>query len=216
MNNLRIFTILFLSFLHYITFAQAGASEKTLYFELRQLHSSNTWGIFISPGEGINPSERTSTGTGQVTIVTPVDFQYTDLKNYSGTWSQNARVDSPAEAPGNSYISFGFEVDMPKIRLLPKQETLLFTFTAVGNQSAKISLFNNESDPFAAPNSYSSNPGNDFGMIDFGADQGYRIYVYASNIENESSFNRDSAKAVMAVEKEKKTAEDKHLVKMDD
>lgn len=188
MNTLRLLTASLLTFCNLLIFAQTDSSEKSLYFELRQMPESNTWGVFLSPSHQISPSEQTCTGSGQVTIVAPVNFTYSNFKNYSGTWIQNARVDAPVEALDKSYISFGFVTDEPKIKIFPKQRTLLFTFTANGDRSTKIALIDNDNDPFSVPNSYGSNPGNELGMIDFGSGQ-VRTYTFASIISSERTQN---------------------------
>ena len=205
MNKILLLTAILSSLFLVQVYAQIRPVEKNLQFELRKLSESNTWGVFISPGSEITPSDQTRTGSGQVTIVVPIHFTYSNLQNFSGTWIQNARVDGPAEAPGKAYISFGFVMDEPKIRLMPRQETLLFTFLADGDAATEVTLFDNENDPFAAPNSFSSNPGNDFGMIDFGAGNGVCAYVFVPKPTDERPHYRTESssrpKVILASEK---------------
>ncbi len=160
-------------------FAQPG-NMGGLQFKV-QLLEGNTWGVFVKPMETIAPSANTSAGTGQVTLVTPSDFTFTNFTNHAGTWVQNARVNNPVEAPDKAYISFGFVTDVPKIQLFPFEETLLFTFEAAPEFAESINLFDNQNDPFLPPNSYNSNPGNDLSIIDFGTGNGVVYYTYESN-----------------------------------
>lgn len=209
MNTLRLLTASLLTCCNLLIFAQTDSSEKSLHFELRQMPESNTWGVFLCPSHQISPSEQTCTGSGQVTIVAPVNFTYSNFKNYSGTWVQNARVDGPVEAPEKAYISFGFVTDEPKIKIFPNQRTLLFTFTAHDDRATKIALIDNDNDPFSVPNSYGSNPGNELGMIDYGSGK-VRIYTFASVISGEgaqnnkveSNYDISTSKAILTNNKE--------------
>lgn len=174
--------------------AQPDNALKALNFKVQQI-DQNTYGVFVKP-EGINPSERTITGSGQVTIVAPVDFTYSNLENYGGSWVENARVDAPVEATDKAYISFGFVTDFPKINIYPNEETLLFTFTTEEEFDGTFSLID-DNDPFMTPNSYGTNPGNDLGIIDAGVQGGLQYYAYAGNYEG------DKAQAVFANNKTK-------------
>ena len=136
-----------------VTFASSiFAQNESLLFSLQQLPDLS-WGVFVKPIETIIPSDRTAAGSGQVTIVAPADFSYTAFTNVGGTWVENARVNSPEEATDKAYISFGFVNDNPRIELYPNEETLLFTFMCSNDFAAEMSLFENNTDPFATPNS---------------------------------------------------------------
>lgn len=160
--------------------AQSGGHIKSLEFKVQLMADNATYGVYVKPDQSISPSDRTMTGSGQVTLVVPSNFTYANLENHGGTWMENARVDNPMEAPGKSYVSFGFVSDEPKIELFPSEETLLFTFSCDA-MPGDVSLIDNENDPFAAPNSYNSNPGNDLGVIDLGNPNGMLYYIYARN-----------------------------------
>ena len=160
--------------------AQDFDSQNSLEFKV-QLLSDNTYGVFVKPDHTISPSSKTQTGSGQVTIVVPTDFSFSNFKNVAGTWVENARVDAPTEASKNSYVSFGFVVDNPRIQLFSNEETLLFTFTTEAAFNGQVALFDNNNDPFMTPNSFGSNPGNDLGVIDLGAKGGMAYYTYARN-----------------------------------
>ncbi|MCU0347672.1 MAG: hypothetical protein MUC59_12095, partial [Saprospiraceae bacterium] len=144
----------------------------------------------------ILPSKKSTTGSGQVTVVAPIGFVYVGLENYGGTWIENARVDGPMEAPETSYISFGFVSDEPRIKYAAGKETLLFTFV-VEDAAAKISLIDNENDPFLEPNTYGTNPGNDLGVIDFDRNGSLLVYNYSGNIDMDTI----STKSIYANEK---------------
>lgn len=182
MNTLKFIGALFFFSFAAISFAQPDNATKALNFKLQQI-GPNSYGVFLKTNKIISPSERTATGSGQVTLVTPVDFDYSNLESYAGTWVENARVNGPDEATNNTYISFGFVTDYPKINISSDDEILLFSFTVNENLEGTISLFENNVDPFAAPNSHGSNPGNDIGIIDAGSQGGLQYYAYASNYE---------------------------------
>lgn len=166
--------------------------QNGLEFKI-QLIDGNTYGVYVKPNSSISPSSKTQAGSGQVTLVTPVGFAYSNLQNISGTWIENARVDAPAEANDKSYISFGFVTDEPRIKLFPNEETLLFTFTCNATSIGQVALFDNNNDPFMTPNSYNSNPGNDLGIIDLGAKGGTAFYNYAGNYSTDSEDMRNLA-----------------------
>jgi hypothetical protein len=178
MNTVKlIFTIAILSCTTFV-FGQEGQ----LFFSLQQI-SDITWGVFVKPGDAISPSAKTAAGSGQVTIVAPIDFQYANLEEFGGSWVENARVNGPQEATDKSYISFGFVNDNPRIQLIPNEETLLFTFTTDAVFNGSFQLFDNQNDPFNTPNSYETNPGNDLGMLDFGTGNGMQTYQYSGNYQ---------------------------------
>ena len=148
-------------------------------FSLRQL-SDRSWGVFLKPSSSIFPSDQTLTGTGQVTLVAPDIFEYCEFTTHAGTWGENARVDNPKKAYGRSYISFGFLSDTPKLQIFPEEETLLFSFTTDNMFNGLLSLIDNYNDPFASPNSFFSNPGNDISIADFGNGV-LKFYTYYGN-----------------------------------
>ncbi|MBI1228001.1 MAG: hypothetical protein GC192_22405 [Bacteroidetes bacterium] len=185
MRTFNILTICLLAFFA-TNFASAQSSElqSSLEFKIQQM-ANGAYGVFVKPDHTIAPSGKTQTGAGQVTLVVPTNFTYSNFKNLAGTWVENARVDAPVEATNKSYVSFGFVVDNPRIKLFPNEETLLFTFTTDAAFDGQVKLFDNENDPFVTPNSYGSNPGNDLGVIDLGATGGMAYYTYARNYSTE-------------------------------
>lgn len=193
----RIFTLGLALLLSTSLFAQPG-NMGGLQFKL-QLIEGNTWGVFVRPMETITPTTNTSAGTGQVTIVGPSDWAYTNFTNHAGTWVQNARVNNPVEAPDKAYVSFGFVMDEPKIQLFAFEETLLFTFETAPEFANSINLFDNHNDPFLPPNSYNSNPGNDLSIIDFGTNNGVVYYTYESNYTPSATLAKKAEKVNSAL-----------------
>jgi hypothetical protein len=187
--------------------AQTEDAVADMKFVLKQLDDNTTWGVYVVPGSSIQPSKRSNTGTGQVTIVAPVGFVYAGLENYGGTWIENARVDGPMESPESAYISFGFVTDEPRIKYQSGKETLLFTLIPE-DTNIEISLFNNEDDPFATPNTYGSNPGNDLGVIDFDSDGAVIAYAYGGKMEmNANSSSKPIFVNQKAISKGNETTE---------
>lgn len=152
-----------------------------------------SWGVFVKPDNGVIPSEKLMTGSGQITIVGTEGFEYINFKNYGGTWGENSRIESPMEASGYTYISFGLMGDMPKIQMMPNQETLLFSFVADEYYNGTFYLFDNNFDPFMAPNSQSTNPGNSLSIAGIGT-RGIEYYEYAGNYSSSESENAVFAK----------------------
>lgn len=201
MNTNRLLSCcLFFFAFSFSIFAQPG-DMGGLQFKLQLMDNQGTWGVFVIPDNTISPSSNLNTGSGQVTIVTPVDFNYTNFQSLAGTWVQNARVNAPVEATDKAYISFGFVMDEPKIQLYPQEETLLFTLESATTYAGEIQLIDNENDPFLPPNSYNSNPGNDLGIIDFSSSDGLVYYTYTSNYTND----QQNSQRVLAESNEDKT-----------
>lgn len=193
MNTFRTLTFSLAIFATTVVSAQSSDFQSSLEFKIQLMPDNVTYGVFVKPDQTISPSGKTQTGSGQVTLVTPTNFTYSNFKNHAGTWVENARVDAPAEATENSYVSFGFVVDNPRIKLFSNEETLLFTFKCDAAFQGQIALIENENDPFATPNSYGSNPGNDLGVIDTGAEGGMAYYIYARNYSTEMTESRENA-----------------------
>ncbi len=209
MNTFRTIIASFALLLSFQLSAQMENAIADLYFKLKLMDDNTSWGVFVVPGESIKPTKRSNTGAGQVTIVTPAGFVYAGLENFGGSWVENARVDSPMEAPNNAYISFGFVSDEPRIKYSAGKETLLFTFIPE-DANAIISLIDNVNDPFAAPNTYGSNPGNDLGVIDFGHADGTQVYNYGANLDTENN----NKKAIFASQKPEETKQNEGQYKV--
>lgn len=144
-----------------------GEANAQLEFKLQLLENTTKWGVYVRHnGTGNSPSVNTITGSGQVTIVAPNGFSFQNLTAIAGQWTQNARVNGPAENSSRDYISVGFNYDDPKIIYYDTSETLMFTFTAPTCPDT-LYLIDNNTDPFnVLPNSAGTNPGNDLGVYD--------------------------------------------------
>jgi hypothetical protein len=168
-----------------LIFLLAGMGQTFGQLDLKlQLINDSTWGVYVKPKAGTNPTSNTITGSGQVTIVAPSSIDSLRLTSVNGTWQQNARVLNPIEKPGRNYLSVGFVSDNPKIVYSEGQETLLFTFKKIGDCPDTLYLIDNGNDPFdVLPNSANSNPGNDLSVVDFGNNQYYNYsdnYAYSA------------------------------------
>ena len=192
MNTLQSVLVLACFSFSITAIAQPTDLKGNIQFSFQKI-SGQTWGVYVLPDQSISPSNRTTTGSGQVTLVAPVDFTYSNLKNWGGTWVENARVDGPIEAYDKAYVSFGFVTDNPKLNLFPNGKSLLFTIDIPVEHEGHISLFENGNDPFSVPNSFESNPGNDIGIIDYGVKGGIQFYSYSNN-----SISENQAPAIFA------------------
>lgn len=201
MNSIRYTFVSLAFFLSFQLAAQMDNAIADLNFKLQLMDDNKTIGLFVVPGSSANISKKANTGSGQVTLVAPVGFSYAGLKNYSGTWVENARVDGPMESPDKAYISFGFVADEPRIKYEAGKEVLLFSFVP-DDSDAAISLIDNVNDPFSAPNTYGSNPGNDLGVIDFDRDGNMLVFAYGKNLDQP----KEQPRAVFANNKNNETA----------
>lgn len=143
--------------------------------------AANFYGVYAMVCDNVMPSGNTITGSGQVTVKFPAGLSFSNLTSLAGTWTQNAMVSNPVEAPGKVYVSMGFLADNPQIIYQPDTETLLFTFKLNGTATGAPELIVNGIDPFDfLPNSASSNPGNELTVLDFGV-QPLGLYTYEGN-----------------------------------
>ena len=171
------------------------ATPISAQLELKvQLIGLNQWGVFAKP-VGVSPDSTTITGSGQVTIVMPKDFQWSDLESESGLWINNQTVNSPLEDPNLKYVSFVLqqaEPDYP-IRYQAGLETFLFSFKMEGCPDFLYLIdcgTPTQSDVFCPHNSVNSNPGNDLSVIQFGG--GVTYYNYTNNYAPHAWDCRDS------------------------
>lgn len=170
----RLLTSFLLLFAVHQLFAQ-------LHLKLDQLPGGVKYGVYVRPCGDVYPTPNTIAGSGQVTVVFPIGNAMTDFANHAGTWMPDATVTGPLEAPGMVYVSVGLVTDYPKIDFNHDAETMLFSFKISGNPAGEPFLLNNQSDPFnQLPNSANSNPGNEFGVIDFGVSPS-AFYHYSGN-----------------------------------
>ena len=148
-------------------------------FKLHWMQEEEQWGVFARLEEGANINVYNIVGSGQVTLLAPTGTGFSGLQNVSGEWAMNAYINAPEENPKIDYISFGLVSNDPEIILLPKQETLLFTFKKRdGECPESLSLISHD-DPLAIfPNSANANAGNDLSIMD---PLTRRIYGYSRN-----------------------------------
>ncbi len=135
-----------------------------LQYSLKYDNAASQWGVYVKNTVPMPPTSRTTTGSGQVTIVVSRGFVFEGFQTVSGIWQQNARVNRPVENPTKDYISVGFQADIPQIVLDEQEPTLLFTFMKTGACPDEIYLMHNH-DPFSSPNSSGSNPNNDMTIV---------------------------------------------------
>jgi len=163
-------------------FAACNFADAQVHLKVEAIPgAANTFGIYAKVCGNLSPSTNTITGSGQVTIKFASGLTFSNLTSLGGTWTQNALVVNPSEAPGKTYASVGFLSDNPHILYFSDSESLLFTFKLNGNLSSAPELITNGVDPFdLLPNSVSSNPGNELTVLDFGV-QPLGLYTYTGN-----------------------------------
>jgi hypothetical protein len=159
--------------------------EAQIQFRIRLESDGVTYTVLARPKPGLTPapSLNTLTGTGQITLVVPNGFQYSNFVSLAGLWGGTpgpngaSRVNAPVDNPNNDYISIGFISDGP-IQYIAGSETALFRLRRTSACTGPVELIEDD-DPFAAPNSLNSNPGNEISVFDFG--NGFALYTFDSN-----------------------------------
>jgi hypothetical protein len=147
--------------------ASATPSFSQIKFKLQWLPDSLAWGVFAMPEAGVSSSSYVLVGSGQATVVAPTGTSFVNLKNFSGTWEQNALVPHPVENPEMDYISYGFITAEPPLKIYAGEETLLFTFQNGKQEMPETLSLIAKDDPFNVfPNSVNANPGNDITLMD--------------------------------------------------
>ncbi len=174
MNSSRLLLVLLCSLFLSPLFSQID-------LKLQLMPDGTKWGVYADPDPTIIPSSSTITGSGQITLVVPLNFTLIDLTPVSGNWSNNATINGPAENPTKTYLSIGLVGDIPQIIYTVTSPTLLFTFKKPSSGCPiDLHLIDNVNDPFAhLPNSMSTNPGNELTVFDVSMGA---IYNYSKNI----------------------------------
>ena len=186
----------FLLACHFLFFLNASSAQDGLFLSLK-LMDDNCWGVFVQP-IGVTPDSTTITGSGQVTLIFPIDVSWCCLTSHSGLWMNNANVIGPSEAPNSQIISFGLVSAEPvhPIYYTAGVETLLFSFCIYDDQGnddcpESIELINcgvagQTPHPFCPTNSVNSNPGNDLSVIQFGGGIAFYNFegIYGPNAWN--------------------------------
>ncbi len=144
-------------------------SSPGFKFKVQLMDNATQWGIYAMPDNGYTPSVNTQTATGaQVTLKIANTDSLHNIVSVTGIWNSNpAFVHQPAEEPTYNYYSVGIS-NTAGMDYTDSLETLLFTFESVNGCFDDLSLINNYTDPFnVLPNSENTNPGNEFGVVDF-------------------------------------------------
>lgn len=166
-----------------------------LEFKLQWMEAEDQWGVFVRPNDSIDPSDNIVTGSGQVTLVAPLDFVLKNLEDVHGNWDDNALIISPPENPDFQYLSFGLISNNPPIKYASGLETLLFTFQNEGDCVDTLHLIDNATDPFIPENSLfpgcgqnsnsaCNNPGMD--LFCFDAGNSGQVYNYSEHYDIEA------------------------------
>lgn len=154
--------------------ANAVLAAPALEYKLALAEDGKTYQVWMKPS--ITPKPDISL-TAQVTIKTPTAAKFTtaNLTNaIEGTsWVEASRVNAPAEDTASDYISFSFVglqgTSARNYKWEEGKEQLVFSFENEGGCVDGVTLMAND-DPFnASPNSASTNPGNQFTNLGWGA-----------------------------------------------
>ena len=109
------------------------------------------------------------TGTGQVTLKVPTGaFEPINVKYLHSEmiWEDNARSNSPDEAPEFDYVSFGLlNPGGTKPNYVAGEEIALFSFENAFGCTGPVELVNNATEPFMPPNSQNANIGNQLTIL---------------------------------------------------
>ncbi|MEZ5057692.1 MAG: hypothetical protein R2879_11735 [Saprospiraceae bacterium] len=180
-----------------LTLGLSSQLSAQISYSIELAGNGLTYNVFLKTEAGTNPSTTLYPGTGQVTVVFPTGFQFSNQTNYAGTWvTSGGRVNSPVENPSKDYVSFGLEGNFPEIQLVDGGETLLFSFKRTSSCSGEVYLLDNDLDPFnQLPNSQNSNPGNDIFILDFG--NGFAQYGYDGNYGNAADCGDDDGDGIV-------------------
>lgn len=190
-KTIIVFTFTILSFSNSV-FSQSGVE-----FTLKMLTDSSGWGVYVKPTIGLTPSDNVILISGQVSLVVPANYFSSGIPGIQtrlggGDWVQNAKVLSPPENPNFDYFDFGYASNtFPTDGLKAGFETLLFTFSKVGNCPEELHLMDNETDPFSrenstfgspGSNSANNNPGQNFPFRDVSKNKAYEwVGNYSNN-----------------------------------
>ena len=139
-----------------------------------QLINADTlrWGVFVKYDNGYVPTPEASvTGGATATLKVHHADSLVNLVPVEGPWTfgasgSQAYAYRPTEAPDNNY----YQISAPStfvIDFASEAEVLLFTFESHGGVCLdSINLMDGYNDPFLAPNTQNSNPGNVFDVFD--------------------------------------------------
>lgn len=151
-----------------LTLLMVNVSEAQVKFKLAMLEDGRTYQVSLVP-EMTFESPMNITSTAQVTLRTPADgFEVDQIFNLlpNVIWEPNSKTSTPDESPEYDYISFGLiTAGTNGIVYEAGVEVPLFAFTNYVDCKGAISLIDNETDPFAPPNSMQVNVGNQITIL---------------------------------------------------
>jgi gliding motility-associated-like protein len=117
------------------------------------------------------------THSAQITLVVPTgSFQPGSLENHAGLWEMTHLLLHPSENPGADYLVFNLLNATTGIVYPQGQEVPFFSFqNALPDCGGAFEIMDNETDPFAPPNSLNMQVGNE--MVVEGAGTGENAYL---------------------------------------
>lgn len=156
-----------------VAISAPNCSDCLVEYEL-ELLADGSFQVSVIPDTTWNFPQNV-TSTAQVTLVVPTgSFQVTGLSNLiSGVvFNDNSIIEAPIENPGFDYISFGLEsLGTTSIPYEQGIKVPLFTFrNSLNCSGTEVRLMENETDPFAFPNSQAINVGQQLTTIGSGQD----------------------------------------------
>jgi hypothetical protein len=149
---------------------------KPLQYRVGWDQATGRYKVYVKTS--ILPEPNNLSMTAQVTLLVPhatgIDrFMVSDLTNsVEGiSWNNGSRVDAPTENTSVDYLSFEMSVSQADaINWVVDQEIEVFSFVNSGACLGDVTLIENDTDPFMVyPNSVSTNPGNHFTNLGWGA-----------------------------------------------
>lgn len=125
------------------------------------------------------------THSAQITIVVPTgSFQPGNLENHAGLWELTHLLTHPSENPGADYLVFNLVNATTGIVYHQGQEVPLFSFqNALPGCGGAFEIMDNETDPFAPPNSLNIPVGNELVIEGTGTGEN----AYAGNFDSGSA-----------------------------
>lgn len=152
-----------------------------VYFKLSQSEDEKTYIVSMIPEVSLE-SPMNMVSTSQVTLRIPANKNFvvnnltTDLEGVR--WQESYVAESPKEAPGYEYISFGLSsLASRSFSFNVGEEVELFRFENLGECPGLVSLVDNEQDEFVYPNSKSVSISNGITVLGLGTG------AYYGNIE---------------------------------
>lgn len=141
----------------------SSASFAQVQFKLKYESKQDRYIVSVIP-DITYEAPKNITGTGQISIKVPTGkFDVIDIESLHPLmmWDANSRNDSPVEARGWDYISFGLITHgAPQIDYKAGEEIPLVSFRNAQGCTGKVMLVDNNTEVFMPPNSQQANIGN--------------------------------------------------------